>query len=56
MIIREFSESMEPEVIFDDDYGRWVIVAYNEGGCNLTKVDLLDVIDWVKENKPELLG
>lgn len=35
--------------------GREVIVAYNEGGCDLTQVDLLDLIDWLKKNRPELL-
>lgn len=34
---------------------RLVLYARNEGGNNCTGVDLLDVIKWVKENKPELL-
>jgi len=34
---------------------RLVIKALNEGGCNCTLVDLIDVLRWVKENKPELL-
>jgi hypothetical protein len=34
---------------------RAVIKALNEGGCNSTEVDLLDVLSWVKANRPELL-
>ena len=34
---------------------RYVIVAHNEGGCNCTLVDLVDVLNYVKENLPELL-
>jgi hypothetical protein len=34
---------------------RWCIIAKNECGYNCTIVDLLDVIVWVKENKPKLL-
>ncbi len=34
---------------------RWVVKAQNEGGYNHTRVDLIDVIEWVKINKPELL-
>lgn len=34
---------------------RFLIRAINEGGHNSTTVDLIDVIRWVKNNKPELL-
>ena len=34
---------------------RWVVVARNEAGYNCTQVDLLQLIEWVKKNKPELL-
>lgn len=36
-------------------YGRIVIVAINEGGFNSTEVDLLQLLSWVKHNRPELL-
>jgi len=32
-----------------------VIKAMNEGGHNWTEVDLLDLIAWLKANRPELL-
>lgn len=35
--------------------GRPTIRAYNEGGYNCTDVDLIDVILWVRENRPDLL-
>lgn len=35
--------------------GRLVIKAFNEAGCNITEVDLIQLIEWVKENKPEIL-
>ncbi len=35
---------------------RLCITAVNEGGYNSTAVDLLDLIAWVKKNKPELLA
>ena len=59
--IREYCEEFPVRIGLNlDDYpdaakDRWVIWAENEGGYNGTVVDLLDVIDWVKKNKPELL-
>jgi hypothetical protein len=61
--IREYGEGKVVEIIEHDGYyynrpetkGRLVIIALNEGGHNSTEVDLLDVIEWVKKNKPELL-
>jgi hypothetical protein len=36
-------------------YGRQVLAAYNEGRHNGVEIDLLELIDWLKKNKPELL-
>lgn len=52
--VREHSENMK--VFISNVNDREVIEAYNEGGYNFTQVDLLDVVDWVKRNRPELLG
>lgn len=67
--IREYSEGMPVtmgEVVLDT-YGvkqfphmkigdrRLVVVAANEGGYNCTQVDLLDVLEWVGANRPDLL-
>jgi len=51
--IREYAE--EEEVIVTEHGDRLVVKSYNEGGYNCTEVDLLDIIDWVKANMPELL-
>lgn len=35
--------------------GRIVVRAFNEGGHNVTEVDLLDLLRWLRENRPEFL-
>jgi len=52
--IREYGEDSIVSII-DSGNERLRIKALNEGGCNCTLVDLVDVIEWVKINKPELL-
>jgi len=39
----------------ENDAGRYVVIAYNDRGYNYTTVDLVDLINWVRNNKPELL-
>ena len=51
--IREYGEEFPVEIIYEKN--RMAIMSFNEGGCNNTSVDLLDVIEWVKKNMPELL-
>ena len=36
--------------------GRLVIEALNDGGYNCTKVDLLQLLAWVKANRPDLMA
>lgn len=50
--VREYCEEFGVEL--NDVNGRPVIMAYNEGGYNSTQVDLLDLIEWLKEHKEEL--
>jgi len=33
---------------------RWVVKAFNEGGCNSTEVDLVELLEFVKKEMPEL--
>ena len=40
---------------FCDGEKRLVVVATNQGGYDDTEVDLLDLIVWVKQNRPDLL-
>ena len=35
--------------------GRAVVRAYNQGGHDLTEVDLLDLLRWLAANRPDLL-
>jgi TATA-binding protein-associated factor Taf7 len=51
--IREYGDGLIVKIGLDND--RPVIVAYNEAGYNSTYVDLIDVLDWVREHRPELL-
>lgn len=62
--MREYCEELNVEIEerIDSDkiagvggIGRLIIKSSSEGGYSGTEVDLLDVIDWVRENKPELL-
>jgi hypothetical protein len=57
--VREYCEEMDVEIIVGhENYrgaGREQILARNEGGYNSTCVDLLDLVAWLKNNRPELL-
>ena len=35
--------------------GRLAIKAFNEAGYNHTEVDLIELLTWIKDNKPEIL-
>jgi hypothetical protein len=52
--VREYQEEDEVELAHENRTNRLVIVAYNEGRCNCTKVDLLDLLEWV-ENHPKIV-
>lgn len=52
--IREYSKQLSvevPEMDFDGEK-RWVITV---DGNEAVEVDLLDVIHWVKNNRPEMI-
>lgn len=51
--VREYAEGLQVRLAVNG--GRWTIYALNECGHNGTEIDLLDVIDWVKTNRPELM-
>jgi hypothetical protein len=53
--VREYSEGYDVELGVEEDNGREVIIAVNEGGHNITQVDLLDLIAWLKIHKPHLV-
>jgi len=51
--IREYAEEISVGIIHHKE--RLVIQAINQGGHDCTYVDLVDVINFVKRNMPELL-
>jgi hypothetical protein len=64
--IREYTEQLPVAISvresrqlgnrWDAGVGRLVIEASNQGGFDGVEVDLLDVIKWVRENRPDLLA
>lgn len=52
--VTEYGEGSE--VLLRYENGRPVIVASNEAGYSGTFVDLIQVLEWVNENIPELLA
>lgn len=54
--VKEYCEDLD--VVLTTAYSdreRLVIKAYNEAGYNSTEVDLVDVILWLRKNRPELM-
>lgn len=52
--ISSFTQRCFPDLHVGDT--RLVVQAFNAGGWDSTSVDLLDVLAWVKENRPDLLN
>ena len=52
--VTEYGEDMSVKLGYEKD--RPVIVASNEGGYCGTFVDLIQVLEWVRNNMPELLS
>ena len=52
--VKEYEEHYDVELQYQAE--RPVVVAFNEGYHNQTKVDLIQLLKWVKNNKPELMG
>ena len=48
--IREYNERMEVEIYFDTEFDRLVIRAFNEAGYNHVRLDVLDIIKFLREN------
>ena len=48
-------EGLPVEIVCDATTGRLLVRAFNEGAHNQTCVDLVDVIEWAKANRPDLL-
>lgn len=66
--VREYAEQypVELELVAPNplvpEYGppategaRWCVLAWNEARHNATRVDVLDLLAWLRENRPDLL-
>lgn len=53
MGVREHNEQWEVTLL--NERGRFIVQAKNAGGDNNTRVDLRDLIAWLRANRPELL-
>lgn len=53
--VREYCEENKVTLTETKGAKRLVIQAINQGGYDSTEVDLLDLISWLKENRPDLL-
>ncbi len=47
-------EGLSPEIRRAHTDRRWVVKAFNEGGCNYTEVDLVELLRFVKRDMTEL--
>jgi hypothetical protein len=52
--VTEYEEGMDVELVYENN--RLAIRASNEAGFCCTLVDLIQLLDWVKTNKPELMN
>lgn len=52
--VTEYSEDLP--ALLEQHNQRWVISALNEGGCNGTMVDVLQLVEWLRKNRPDLLS
>ena len=51
--VTEYSEGLP--VKLEQHNQRWVISALNEGLCNGMMVDVLQLVEWLRKNRPDLL-
>jgi len=58
--VTEYEEGMEVKLVYQKDRHtkkeRYMVLAMNEAGHCCTRVDLIQLLDWVKINKPELMN
>jgi hypothetical protein len=56
-LMRGVTEDNEKKGVYLDERteGQPEVVAYNEGGYNLTRVDLRELLEWLWKNRPEMM-
>jgi hypothetical protein len=53
--VTEYTEGYGVRLVETTGAGRLVVNALNEAGHNCTAVDLLELLAWVKANRPDLM-
>jgi hypothetical protein len=53
--VTEYAEGLDVRLQLEDN-GRLIVSAYNEGGFNGTSIDLLELLAWLGDNRPDLIG
>jgi hypothetical protein len=51
--VREYTDGDPVELRRDPRTGRLMVVAWNECHNNLTRIDLFDLIDWLRSGPPQ---
>jgi hypothetical protein len=51
--VTDYEEGMDVQLVYEK--GRPVVLAMNEAGHCCTRVDLIQLLEWVRDNMPELL-
>ena len=52
--VTEYAEGLDVRLQLEDN-GRLIVSAYNEGGFNGTSIDLLELLVWLRNNRPDLI-
>ena len=52
--VTEYAEGLDVKLQMEDN-GRLIVSAWNEGGFNGTSIDLLELLAWLRANRPDLL-
>ena len=52
--VTEYAEGLDVRLQLEDN-GRPIVSAYNEGGFNGTSIDLLQLLAWLRANRPDLI-
>ncbi len=55
--IREYRKGLPVEIYWKTENNRCVVKARLDNGCcNFVEIDLLDLLEWIREFKPELFS
>jgi hypothetical protein len=52
--VREYGDGDPVELVRNQSVNRLVVRTHNECGCNVTEVDLLDLLDWLTKGPKAL--